>query len=442
MQSTSSSSPCPVADVICRTLELGVHITGARITGEDVTVIEATPREPLGFCPDCGAEGRLRDHVIRKLTDVPITGHPTRLHVRLPRYQCVHAQCRRTIFQHHLDAADPRAKTTKRATTWILKRLIRDQMSISAISRALGLGWDLVNHLATAAAKSLVYADPAHLAGVRVLGIDEHCWKHVRGQGEDSFATIFVDLTPLIDGSGRARLLDVKAGRSARVVTTWLQERSPAFRDGVKVVTMDGFAGYHSATTESLPESVPVMDPFHVVQLAGQKLTACRQRLQQQIHGHRGRKKDLLYQGRRTLLTRRSLLNKRGIDRLDRLWAEHDDHIALEVTYLVYQDVIDAYQHHDRKTGWRLMQTVITQLRRGLPRGLEELAQLGRTLWRKRAQVLAFFERSGASNGPVEAINGRLEHLRGIGLGFRNFEHYVLRCLLHSGQLSTRVNAL
>jgi transposase len=227
VQSTLSSPSCPVADVICRTLELGIHITGARITDSDVTVIEAAPREPLGYCPDCGAEGRLRDHVIRKLTDVPITGHPTRLHVRLPRYQCVHAGCR------------------------ILKRLIHDQMSISAISRALGLGWDLVNQLATTAAKSLVYTDPAHLAGVRVLGIDEHCWKHVRGQGDDSFATIFVDLTPLIDGSGRARLLDVKAGRSARVVTTWLQERSPVFRDGVEVVTMDGFAGYHSASSVS-----------------------------------------------------------------------------------------------------------------------------------------------------------------------------------------------
>ncbi|SMX98541.1 Transposase [Brevibacterium sp. Mu109] len=88
------------------------------------------------------------------------------------------------------------------------------------------------------------------------------------------------------------------------------------------------------------------------------------------------------------------------------------------------------------------MQAVIESLRRGLPKGLEELAQLGRTLWRKQAQVLAFFDRGGASNGPVEAINGRLEHLRGIGLGFRNFEHYVLRCLLHSGQLSARVNAL
>ena len=56
--------------------------------------------------------------------------------------------------------------------------------------------------------------------------------------------------------------------------------------------------------------------------------------------------------------------------------------------------------------------------------------------------MLAYFDRGGASNSPIEAINGRLEHLRGIGLGFRNFEHYVLRCLLHSGQLSTQLNVL
>ncbi|WP_223148555.1 transposase [Auritidibacter ignavus] len=242
-------------------------------------------------------------------------------------------------------------------------------MSIQAISRALGLGWDLVNQLATTAAQSLVYTHPDHLVGVRVLGIDEHCWKHVRGQGEDSFATIFVDLTPLIDGTGRARLLDMKAGRSANVVTTWLQEQSPAFRAGVEVVTMDGFAGYHTATTHALPDAVPVMGPFHVVQLAGQKLTACRQRLKQQIHGHRGRKTDLLYQGRRTLLTRRSLLNKRGRDRLERLWVEHDDHVALEVTDLVYQDGIEADEQPDRKTGKKPMQAVVNQLRRGLPQG-------------------------------------------------------------------------
>lgn len=80
-------------------------------------------------------------------------------------------------------------------------------------------------------------------------------------------------------------------------------------------------------------------------------------------------------------------------------------------------------------------------IQKGLPTGLEELAQLGRTLWNSHKEVLAYFD-VGVSNGPVEAINGRLEHLRGIAEGFRNLDHYILRSLLHSGQLADRINAL
>ena len=52
----------------------------------------------------------------------------------------------------------------------------------------------------------------------------------------------------------------------------------------------------------------------------------------------------------------------------------------------------------------------------------------------KRAvDILAFFDRPGTSNGPTEAINGRLEHLRGSALGFRNLTHYIARSLLEAG---------
>lgn len=111
------------------------------------------------------------------------------------------------------------------------------------------------------------------------------------------------------------------------------------------------------------------------------------------------------------------------------------------MTWAFYQQIIDAYQHASPSTGKKLMATVIDSLRRQVPHGLHELAQLGRTLWSKRAEILAFFD-GGASNGPVEAINGRLEHLPGIALGFRNFTHYAPRALIHSGQLATRINAL
>ena len=41
--------------------------------------------------------------------------------------------------------------------------------------------------------------------------------------------------------------------------------------------------------------------------------------------------------------------------------------------------------------------------------------------------------RVGTSNGPTEAINGRLEHLRGSALGFRNLTNYIARALLETG---------
>ena len=63
------------------------------------------------------------------------------------------------------------------------------------------------------------------------------------------------------------------------------------------------------------------------------------------------------------------------------------------------------------------------------------------TLPRRRHDVLAFFDHH-TSNGPTEAINGRLEALRRNALGFRNLAHYRWRSLLHSGALHALVNAL
>ncbi len=96
-----------------------------------------------------------------------------------------------------------------------------------------------------------------------------------------------------------------------------------------------------------------------------------------------------------------------------------DAHIAVELCWSVYQRLTAAYAHPDRRRGKTMMTTIINTLRNGVPDALEELAQLGRTLHRRRADILAYFDHH-ASNGPTEAINGRLEALRRNALGFRN----------------------
>jgi hypothetical protein len=61
------------------------------------------------------------------------------------------------------------------------------------------------------------------------------------------------------------------------------------------------------------------------------------------------------------------------------------------------------------------MVKLIESLSAGVPRPLVEIAKLGRTLSKRAADVLAYFDRPGTSNGPTEAINGRLEQRARLG---------------------------
>ena len=160
------------------------------------------------------------------------------------------------------------------------------------------------------------------------------------------------------------------------------------------------------------------MDPFHVVHLAGDALNECRRRTRQELHHRRGRATDPLCKARRMLHTRSCLPTPRQQHQILDLFA-NDCHVALEVTWSVYQNIIGAYRDPNKIRGKALMQAEIDCLcDAGVPRSLTEIITLGRTLKRRSRDILAYFDHPHASNGPTEAINGRLEHLRGSALGF------------------------
>jgi len=192
-------------------------------------------------------------------------------------------------------------------------------------------------------------------------------------------------------------------GRSKQAFKQWLAARPQAWRDRVEVVAMDGFTGFKTAAAEELPQAVAVMDPFHVVRLAGDALDQCRRRVQQDLHGHRGRQDDPLYRSRRTLHTGADLLTDKQRARLTALFAA-DEHVEVEATWGIYQRMIAAYREPDRKHGRDLMTTLIESVSHAVPAALTELRRLGRTLTTRAGDVLAYFDRPGTSNGPTEAI--------------------------------------
>lgn len=64
---------------------------------------------------------------------------------------------------------------------------------------------------------------------------------------------------------------------------------------------------------------------------------------------------------------------------------------------------IAAYREPDRNKGKHMMQAVIDSVTTGVPAALVEIRRLGRTLKQRAADVLAFFDRPGTSNGPTES---------------------------------------
>jgi len=251
---------------------------------------------------------------------------------------------------------------------------------------------------------------------------------------------VVINLTGIRDGTGPARLLDMVEGLSKQAFKTWLAARPQAWRNAVEVVAMDGFTGLETATTEELPDAVAVMDPCHVVRLADEALDQCRRRVQQDTRGHRGRTGDPLYGARRTLHTGADPLTDKQKTKLAELFGG-DAHVQVEASWRIYhQQMTAAYRQPDRTLGHRTVNKLIQALSAGVPAALTELSTLGRTLNRRATDVLTYSTRPGTSNGPTEAINGRLEHLRGSALGFRNLTNYIARSLLEAGGFRPRLH--
>ncbi len=83
--------------------------------------------------------------------------------------------------------------------------------------------------------------------------------------------------------------------------------------------------------------------------------------------------------------------------------------MRVEVTWGIYQPMINAYRDEDRIEGRASVKKLVKSVSHGVPAVLTEFVTLGHTLKKRAADILAYFDRPRTSNGPTEATNGRHE---------------------------------
>ena len=85
------------------------------------------------------------------------------------------------VWRHRLrTVAEPRSKLTRSAVWWALQEVVLDHCSISAVAAVLQSAWGTVHDAVTELGQQVLIDHPDRLEGVKVVGADEHCWRHTR----------------------------------------------------------------------------------------------------------------------------------------------------------------------------------------------------------------------------------------------------------------------
>ncbi len=400
-----------------------VVIDSVEEDGELFVLVETTA-DVLG-CPSCGVRATGHGRSTVQVRDLPNGGRPVRLIWRKRRWLCRDPDCDKRSFTERSPLIE--RSLTLRAEREICRLVGQEGHSVASTTRSFGVGWETAMGCVRRHGTPLV-EDPERIEGVRALGVDEHKMLSANQHRHTLYATSFVDVK-------RGILLDVVRGRKADDVDYWLSQTTPAWRHKVAAVAIDPHRGYLAGLVKRLPDAVVTIDCFHGVKLANTMVDDVRRRVQNETLGHRGHKDDPLYRSRRLMTRGFERLSDRQLAKLFRALDEGDPDGEVGAAILAKELMRKMYSAKDHRLArWKLVGLYQLAAEAEVP----EITRFAKTVSSWEAEVLNYHV-TGISNGPTEAQNLITEKIRRIGHGFRNFENYRLRLLLHSGvQWNTR----
>jgi transposase len=298
----------------------GLAVTRVVTDGEGGRVVHVvTADETAAGCPSCGVISvSVKGRAVSRPRDLPHGLAGLSVVWRKRRWRCAETLCERRSFTESLPGIPARARLTTRLRAELGRAVADSGRTVAEVAGYHRVGWPTVH---AAFVDHVTPALAAPLPAVTVLGIDE------TRRGKPVFAQdpgtgrwgVVADRwhTGFVDAEGTGGLLAQVEGRSATAVTDWLAAQPQAWREAITYVAIDLSSSYAAAIRAGLPHAVMVADRFHLVRLANDTLTACRQRVIRETEGRRGRKVDPAWRLRRRLLTAHERL--RG-DSLPRMW--------------------------------------------------------------------------------------------------------------------------
>jgi transposase len=398
----------------------GFGILGVVETSDELVITVESTATVVG-CGSCGTRAVSHDRDPVDIRDLSCFGRPVRLRVLKRRWRCPDPVCEAKTWTEHHPGLPSRHVMTRRAGFEAARQVGELARPVSGVADEFGVCWDTVMTAVKFHGEPLV-DDPRRVGDVAQLGVDETSFLKANRWHPTVYATGLVDTQAGI-------LIDMVKGNTAADLREWCAGRPEEWLAGIGTVSIDLTDSYRSGLSPHLDHATRVADPFHVVRVANRCLDKVRRRVQNETLHHRGRKTDPLYKIRKLLLKGSERLDEKGTDRMLLGLRVGDPWNEVAGAWLAKESVRDIYLVEDHADAALLLDKAIAGCTED---DVAEIQSLGRTLRRWRSEILNHHT-TGASNGPTEGLNLVIKKVKRAGHGFRRFDHYRLRCLLHAG---------
>lgn len=386
-------------------------------------------------CPRCGvvADGKPYDVRESVIKDLPFAERLLRVVWRKRRYRCHETSCRQRVFTERSSEIRPARRSSER-----LRRALASAdgecRAYSRVAAQYRVSWWLVNDVAVRAAAQLPVEPPQ----VRWLGIDETRTRRPRWVQDAESGKWRLDspwMTSLtdLDLAHRQVILGLAPGRSSAAVTTWLDAREQAWRDGIEVVAIDPCAAYASAVRAVLPQATIVVDHFHLDRLANDMVTKVRRRVTWDNRDRRGRLVDPEWANRRRLLTARDKLSPQRFARMWNAIVDGDPSGQILAAYIAKEQLRALLSLARRRPTRDMISNA--KYRFGawcaLFADIGEIVTLAETIDTWWPEIEAFL-RLNITNARTEGSNRTIKQLKRVACGMPNQTNYERRILAYA----------
>ena len=360
-------------------------------------------------CPVCEKEvlckvhDRRKERVWRHLDTCQMK---TFIHSHIPRVKCPH----HGIKTIHINWANEMVRFTHLFERLAIQ-MLKSSANRSQTAKVLRVSWDELNRIMSRA----VDRGLSRRKNEFILSI---------GMDEKSFLSGHRYVTVMTDIQGK-RVIDVAENRDKDAVDTLWQELSDEQRKNVQSVCMDFWKAYISGALRHVPQADIVYDRFHVTK----HLNEAVDKVRKNEHREMRQKKDTSLSGTKYLW----LKNPEN-------WTAKDEdrYAVLSENQLA---VGRAWNRKELFRGfWSL--TTINEAEAFFKRWyfsathsrLKPIIEVAKMLKRHIEGLLTWIKHH-ITNGLAEGLNSKIQQIKSIARGFRDFNNYRIAILFHLGGL-------